>query len=62
MSRGREDSKGVLGMRLICAVRIDEGWGDKKRGLGLGALRGVSGPRGLKGRSGVAVNSCCEGR
>ena len=40
----------------------DEGWGDQKRGQGLGALGGVSGPRRLKGGSGDAVNSCYEGR
>ena len=43
-------------------MTADEGSGDQKRGQGLGALVGVSGPRGLKGGSGVAVNSCCEGR
>ena len=43
-------------------MRADEGWGDQNRGQGLGAPWGVSGPRGLKGGSGVAMNSCCEGR
>ena len=27
-------------MRLIRTVRANEGWGDQKRGLGLGALGG----------------------
>ena len=62
MPRGQQDSRGVLEMRLIRAVRTYEGKGDQNRGQKLGALGGVLGPRGLKGGSRVAVNSCCEGR
>ena len=43
-------------------MRADEGLGDQNQGQGLRALGGVSAPRGLKEGSGVAVNSCCEGR
>ena len=34
----------------------------KNEGRGQGRWGGVSGPRRLKGGTGDAVNSCCEGR